>query len=102
MRRQQRRIFCLEAMSDFLKTVAERVVIYDGAMGTSIQKHNLSVDDHWGKEGCSEIRVLSKADVIRGIHEGVLAVGAEVVETNSFGAPSIVLAEYELQLKVRE
>ena len=36
-------------MSEFLKTVAERVVIYDGAMGTSIQKQNLSVDDYWGK-----------------------------------------------------
>src|SRR3954466_3385929 len=102
MRRQQRRIFCLEAMSDFLKTVAERVVIYDGAMGTSIQKHNLSVDDYWGKEGCSEILVLSKPDVIRGIHESYLGVGADVVETNTFGATSIVLREYDLQDKVRE
>src|SRR3954471_8378907 len=102
MRRQQRRIFCLEAMSDFLKTVAERVVIYDGAMGTSIQKHNLSVDDYWGKEGCSEILVLSKPDVIRGIHASYLEVGADVVETNTFGATSIVLGEYELQDKVRE
>ena len=89
-------------MSDFLKTVAERVVIYDGAMGTSIQKHNLSVDDYWGKEGCSEILVLSKPDVIRGIHASYLEVGADVVETNTFGATSIVLGEYELQDKVRE
>jgi len=89
-------------MSDFLKTVAERVVIYDGAMGTSIQKHNLSVDDYWGNEGCSEILVLSRPDVIRGIHESYLAVGADVVETNTFGATSIVLGEYELQDKVRE
>src|SRR5205807_4357741 len=96
------RIFCLELMSDFLKTVAERVVIYDGAMGTSIQKHNLSVDDYWGNEGCSEILVLSKPDVIRGIHESYLAVGADVVETNTFGATSIVLGEYDLQSKVRE
>jgi len=101
MRRYQRRIFCLE-MSDFLKTVAERVVIYDGAMGTSIQKHNLSVDDYWGNEGCSEILVLSKPDVIRGIHESYLAAGADVVETNTFGATSIVLGEYSLQDKVRE
>src|SRR5438045_9167102 len=89
-------------MSDFLKTVAERVVIYDGAMGTSIQKHNLSVDDYWGKEGCSEILVLSKPDVIRGIHASYLEVGADVVETNTFGATSIVLGEYDLQDKVRE
>src|SRR4051812_5555756 len=102
MRRHKRRIFRLERMSDFLKSVAERVVIYDGAMGTSIQKHNLSVDDYWGKEGCSEILVLSKPDVIRGIHESYLAVGADVVETNTFGATSIVLGEYDLQDKVRE
>ncbi len=102
MRRRKRRIFCLERMSDFLKTVAERVVIYDGAMGTSIQKHNLSVDDYWGKEGCSEILVLSKPEVIRGIHASYLAVGADVVETNTFGATSIVLGEYDLQDKVRE
>src|SRR4051794_12111756 len=89
-------------MSDFLKTVAERVVIYDGAMGTSIQKHNLSVDDYWGNEGCSEILVLSKPEVIRGIHESYLAVGADVVETNTFGATAIVLGEYDLQDKVRE
>ena len=102
MRRHKRRIFCLGPMSEFLKTVAERVVIYDGAMGTSIQKHNLSVDDYWGNEGCSEILVLSRPDVIRGIHESYLAVGADVVETNTFGATSIVLGEYDLQDKVRE
>src|SRR3954469_10357287 len=101
MRRYQRRIFCMQ-MSDFLKTVAERVVIYDGAMGTSIQKHNLSVDDYWGKEGCSEILVLSRPDVIREIHEAYLAVGADVVETNTFGATRIVLGEYDLQDKVAE
>src|SRR3954468_6516298 len=102
MRRHKRRIFRLRPMSDFLKTVAERVVVYDGAMGTSIQKHNLSVDDYWGKEGCSEILVLSKPDVIRGIHASYLEVGADVVETNTFGATSIVLGEYDLQEKVRE
>src|SRR5947199_10847788 len=102
MRRHKRRIFCLEEpMSDFLKTGGERVVIYDGAMGTSIQKHNLRVDDYWGNEGCSEILVLSKPDVIRGIHARYLAVGADVVETNTFGAPSIDLGEYDLQDKVR-
>src|SRR3954465_14699071 len=102
MRRHKRRIFRLERMSDFLKSVAERVVIYDGAMGTSIQKHTLSVDDYWGKEGCSEILVLSKPDVIRGIHESYLAVGCDIVETNTFGATNIVLGEYDLQDKVRE
>src|SRR5438552_9551278 len=89
-------------MTDFLNTVRERVVIYDGAMGTSIQKHGLSLDDYWDKEGCSEILVLSRPDVIRGIHASFLEVGCDVVETNTFGATRIVLAEYELQDKVAE
>ena len=59
-------------MSDFLQTVRERVVIYDGAMGTSIQQCNLSLDDFWDKEGYSEVLVLSKPEVIRDIHVGFL------------------------------
>ncbi len=89
-------------MSDFLKTVRERVVIYDGAMGTSIQARNLSVDDYWGKEGCSEILVLSRPDVIRDIHAGYYQAGCDVVETNTFGATRIVLGEYQLEDKVGE
>ncbi|MFI5088413.1 MAG: homocysteine S-methyltransferase family protein, partial [Terriglobales bacterium] len=89
-------------MSDFLKTVHERVVIYDGAMGTSIQARNLSVDDYWGKEGCSEILVLSRPDIIRDIHAGYYQAGCDVVETNTFGATRIVLGEYQLEDKVGE
>jgi S-methylmethionine-dependent homocysteine/selenocysteine methylase len=55
-------------MSDFLQTVRERVVIYDGAMGTNIQKRNPTLDDYWGKENCSEVLVLSRPDIIRDIH----------------------------------
>ena len=89
-------------MSDFLKTVQERVVIYDGAMGTSLQARNLSLDDYWGKEGCSEVLVLSRPDVVRDIHAAYFQSGADVVETNTFGATRIVLGEYELQDKVHE
>ncbi|MGZ4835153.1 MAG: homocysteine S-methyltransferase family protein, partial [Terriglobales bacterium] len=89
-------------MSDFLKAVRERVVIYDGAMGTSIQARNLSLDDYWGKEGCSEILVLSRPDVIRDIHAGYFQAGCDVVETNTFGATRIVLGEYQLEDKVAE
>ena len=66
------------------------MVIYDGAMGTSIQARNLSIDDYWGKEGCSEILVLSRPDVIRGIHESYLAVGADVVETTFLVPENVV------------
>ena len=86
----------------FLNLLSERIIVYDGAMGTSIQQKNLSVDDYWDNEGCSEILVLSRPEVIRDIHSSYLAVGADVVETNTFGATNIVLGEYGLQAKVRE
>jgi 5-methyltetrahydrofolate--homocysteine methyltransferase len=89
-------------MSDLLQTVRERVVIYDGAMGTSIQARNPSVDDFWGKEGCNELLVLSRPDIIRDIHAGFLQVGCDVVETDTFGAARVVLAEYDLQDRVTE
>src|SRR5512143_1171993 len=89
-------------MPDFLQTVKERVVIYDGAMGTNIQFRNPSVDDFWGKEGCNEILVLSRPDLIQDIHSAFFEVGCDVVETDTFGATSVVLAEYDLQDKVRE
>src|SRR5579863_7323921 len=89
-------------MADFLQTVKERVVIYDGAMGTSIQARNPSVDDFWGKEGCNELLVLSRPDIIKDIHASFFRVGCDVVETDTFGGASVVLAEYDLQDKVAE
>jgi len=87
-------------MSDFLQIVKDRVVVYDGAMGTNIQFRNPSVDDFWGKEGCNEILVLSRPDIIKEIHADFFRVGCDVVETDTFGATSVVLAEYDLQDKV--
>src|SRR6266566_1328968 len=89
-------------MSNFLQTVQERVVIYDGAMGTSIQARNPSVEDFWGKEGCNELLVLSRPDIIKDIHGSFLKVGCDVVETDTFGATRVVLAEYDLQDKTAE
>jgi len=89
-------------MSDFLQTVNERVVIYDGAMGTSVQARNPSVDDFWGKEGCNELLVLSRPDIIKDIHASFFSVGCDVVETDTFGGARVVLAEYDLQDKVAE
>src|SRR5581483_3260958 len=54
-------------MSEFLKAVQDRVVIYDGAMGTSVQARQPSLDDFWGNEGCNDILVLSRPDIIRDI-----------------------------------
>src|SRR5260370_1106783 len=89
-------------MSNFLQTVRERVVIYDGAMGTNIQKRNPTLDDYWGKENCSEVLVLSRPDIIRNIHASFFNVGCDIVETNTFGATRIVLGEFGLQDRVTE
>jgi 5-methyltetrahydrofolate--homocysteine methyltransferase len=89
-------------MKGFLQTVRERVVIYDGAMGTNIQKRNPTLDDYWGKENCSEVLVLSRPDIIRDIHADFFRVGCDVVETNTFGGSSIVLGEFDLRERTHE
>jgi 5-methyltetrahydrofolate--homocysteine methyltransferase len=89
-------------LAGFLQELKRRVLVFDGAMGTSVQKHNLSAEDFWGKEGCNELLVLSRPDVIRAIHASFLEAGCDVIETDSFGSSSIVLAEYDLQDRTRE
>src|SRR5579862_9924003 len=89
-------------MADFLQRVREGVVVYDGAMGTNIQVRQPSPDDFWGKEGCNELLVLSRPDIIKDIHADFFKVGCDVVETDTFGATRVVLAEYDLQDKVAE
>ena len=89
-------------MQTFSEVLRDRVIVYDGAMGTSIQKHALTIDDYWNKEGCNELLVLSRPDVIRGIHASFLEVGCDVIETDTFGSSRIVLAEYQLEDKTRE
>jgi 5-methyltetrahydrofolate--homocysteine methyltransferase len=81
---------------DFRHCLRERVLIFDGAMGTSIQDRNLTLDDFEGKDGCNEILVLTRPQVIREIHAGFLAVGCDAIETNTFGASRLVLGEYDL------
>jgi 5-methyltetrahydrofolate--homocysteine methyltransferase len=82
--------------SDFRQALRERVLIFDGAMGTSIQDRNLTPDDFGGKDGCNEVLVLTRPQVIREIHASFLAVGCDAVETNTFGASRLVLGEYDL------
>jgi 5-methyltetrahydrofolate--homocysteine methyltransferase len=89
-------------LADFLHELGQRVLVYDGAMGTSVQKHNLTAEDFWSKEGCNELLALSRPDVIRAIHSSFLEAGCDVIETDSFGSTSIVLAEYGLQDRTRE
>src|SRR6266436_2515025 len=89
-------------MSNFLQLVKDRVVVYDGAMGTNIQKRNPTLDDYWGKENCSEVLVLSRPNIIRDIHVDFFRVGCDIVETNTFGGTGLVLGEFDLRDKVRE
>ncbi len=90
--------------SPYLKALQERVLIYDGAMGTSIQRFNLSPEDFGGKslEGCNDNLVLTRPDVIQAIHESFLAVGCDVVETCTFQSTPRRLEEWGLGDKVRE
>jgi 5-methyltetrahydrofolate--homocysteine methyltransferase len=89
-------------LADFLSELKRRVLVYDGALGTNVQKHNLTPEDFWGKEGCNELLVLSRPDVIRGLHASFLKAGCDVIETDSFGSTHIVLAEYCLEDRTRE
>ncbi len=86
-------------MADYLDLLRERVVVFDGAMGTNIQQADLGPDDFGGAEleGCNEVLVRTKPEVIAAVHDSFLAVGVDVVETDTFGAFGPVLAEYGLQ-----
>jgi 5-methyltetrahydrofolate--homocysteine methyltransferase len=79
----------------FLAELSRRVLVYDGAMGTSIHQRDLDLHrDYCGCENCTDILVRTRPDVIQDIHESFLKVGADVVETDSFGANTLVLAEF--------
>ncbi len=79
----------------FAHELARRVLVFDGAMGTQIHAVPLSVEhDYCGCENCTDILVKTRPDVIQAIHEAYLAAGADVVETDSFGANKLVLAEF--------
>ena len=81
----------------------ERILVLDGAMGTAIQGKGLGPEDFGGDEfeGCNEYLSLTRPEVIRDIHRSYLAAGADIVETNTFGATSVVLAEYDLASEAR-
>lgn len=81
---------------DFLDLLKEKVVIFDGAMGTSIHKYELSLDDYRGCENCPEILVESRPDVIAEIHASYLEAGCDAIETDTFGGSPVVLAEFGL------
>ncbi len=84
--------------------IARRIVLLDGATGTSIQGMNLHASYFGGPhlDGCNENLVATSPDRIRELHRSFLQAGADIIETNSFGSTSIVLAEYDLADRARE
>ncbi|HEY5883671.1 MAG TPA: homocysteine S-methyltransferase family protein, partial [Pyrinomonadaceae bacterium] len=83
-------------MANFLDALKERIVVFDGAMGTNIQVQNLTPDDFGGLDGCNEYLVVTKPEAVEKVHAGFFEAGCDVVETDTFGAASIVLAEYDI------
>ena len=87
------------AMNDFLATLRDRVVVFDGAFGTWMQDKDLGPDDFGGPdlEGCNENLVLTRPDLIAELHTAFFDVGVDAVETATFGAFGVVLDEYGLR-----
>ncbi len=80
----------------FLELLKEKVVVFDGAMGSNLQSQNLTIED-WGGpnfENCSENLLYTKPDAIAQVHIGFLEAGVDVIETNSFGGGEVVLQEF--------
>jgi 5-methyltetrahydrofolate--homocysteine methyltransferase len=85
-------------MPNILDTLKERIVVFDGAMGTNLQVQNLSLDDFGGPrfEGCNENLLVTRPDAVEKVHAGFLDVGCDVVETNSFNGTPVDFAEYDV------
>ncbi|MEP6703747.1 MAG: methionine synthase, partial [Acidobacteriota bacterium] len=80
----------------FLELLKEKIIVFDGAMGTYLQSLNLSIDE-WGGpnfENCSENLLYTRPDAIESVHKAFLDVGCDVIETNSFGGSEVVLVEF--------
>src|SRR5436190_3372164 len=84
--------------------LGQRVLVLDGAMGTMLQQSDLTAADFGGAslEGCNEVLVRTRPDVVLDIHRKYFAAGSDIVETNSFGGTPLVLAEYGLQAEAHE
>ncbi len=84
--------------TSLVEILRQKILVFDGATGTHLQGQNLSAEDFGGERlnGCNEYLVVSKPSAVQNVHRDYLAAGCDVVETDSFGSTSIVLAEYDL------
>ena len=94
----------MESFRTYLNRDEKPLIIFDGGTGTSFQNLNLKADDFGGKEleGCNENLVLSSPKIVEKVHNSFLEAGCHVIETNTFGASSIVLDEYDIADKAYE
>jgi 5-methyltetrahydrofolate--homocysteine methyltransferase len=90
--------------ADVRALLAERVLVLDGATGTGLQDRRLTAEDFGGEalDGCNEILVRTRPDVVSDLHAAYLEAGADIVETNTFGGTPLVLGEYGLADDARE
>src|ERR671916_182377 len=85
------------ASRDYIEAIRSRVVVFDGGMGATLEQFDLTQEDYGGFQGkCHGALVLNRPDVIQGVHESMLAAGAEVVETDTFQASRLKLEEWGL------
>src|SRR2546423_9137647 len=84
-------------MRDFLAAARDRIIVFDGGMGATLEQFDLSLEQDYRLPGrCHEALVLNRPDVIQGVHESMVEAGAEVVETDTFQGSRIKLAEWGL------
>jgi 5-methyltetrahydrofolate--homocysteine methyltransferase len=88
--------------SALLEALATRVVVADGAMGTMLQAADPSLEDMQGHDGCNEVLNVTRPDIVRSVHDAYLEAGADLIETNTFGANVGNLGEYGITERVRE
>ena len=85
------------AERDFIAATKQRVIVFDGGMGATLEQFDLTEEDYGGLQGkCHEALVLNRPDVIEGVHASMLEAGAEVVETDSFQGSRLKLEEWGL------
>src|SRR5256886_7245909 len=94
------------ADKNLIDAIARGIVVFDGAMGTTLQRMQLAgeltVRDFDGRQGCNEVLSLTRPDVVAGVHRSYLEVGCDAIETNTFGASRPKLDEFDLGARVLE
>ena len=101
----------MSTLATLKSLLAKRILIIDGAMGTMIQRHKLEEKDYRGErfadwahdlKGNNDLLVLTQPQIIQGIHEQYLDAGADIIETDTFNATSVSMADYHVQDYIRE